>query len=224
MMKKCLIRIDPMDVSLSGIEVRLPDRSLPLFRIKKISIRSGSKVLLYGPSGIGKTTLLHLIAGLFLPYAGTIQVGEFAISELSDSHRARVRRLHMGMIFQTLNLFDHLTVMENILVALPPKSSFGKEAYSVLDAVGMKGREQERTANLSIGEQQRIAVARILAAKPSLILADEPTSSLDEKNAHSLIEALMNVSSMSTMLLVSHDQRIRSKFKEQIDFEALIRP
>lgn len=211
-----------MNLKLSGITVTLPPENSVLFRLPSLEIASGSRVLIQGPSGKGKTTLLHLIAGLFAPTEGSVQVGDQNLRYLSDSELCRMRRRHFGIVFQKLNLLEHLTASENVLLAAPPRGTDAREVAKALDAVGLSNRADERAGNLSLGEQQRVAVARILVQKPDIVLADEPTSSLDEKNAFLVIRNLIGLDGKRTLVVVSHDHRIEREFTEKLDFERLV--
>jgi putative ABC transport system ATP-binding protein len=211
-----------MDIRLSSVLVLLPGTETILFRVRSLEIRQGSRILLQAPSGKGKTTFLHLIAGLFQPEEGYVFVGENNLRFLSDEQRCRLRREHFGMIFQKLNLIDHLTAEENVLLALPARAHGSGRAKESLERLGIGALAGSRTANLSLGEQQRVAVARVLAARPRIVLADEPTSSLDDANAGAVIDALLTLPGDPTLVVVSHDHRIRSRFERCIDFEELI--
>jgi putative ABC transport system ATP-binding protein len=173
-------------------------------------------VLVEGESGKGKTTLLHLIAGLLRPESGSVKIGDFDFVGKSEHDLAEFRRRHLGLVFQKLNLIDHLTAAENVALA------GGADVDKALDRVGMLKRKDEWVNHMSQGEQQRVAVARVLAAKPALTLADEPTSSLDEKNATFVIKALQEAAAGKTLIVVSHDHRIRPFFKQILRFEELI--
>lgn len=211
-----------MDIRLSNIEVRLPSSGRLLFRIGAYGVASGARVLVEGASGLGKTTLLHLIAGLFLPDSGEVHVGPHVVHALSDEARCRLRRRHIGLIFQRLNLLDHLTACENVLLGLPPGRSSTAIARAALERLGMTSLAHARSASLSLGEQQRVAVARVVAARPDVILADEPTSSLDRANADAVMDALFETAAGRTLVVVSHDQRLRSRFDRVADFAEVI--
>ncbi len=178
-------------------------------------------MLIKGPSGQGKTTLLHLMAGLFLPAEGHVEVGGTRLTSLSDDERGVFRRRHMGLIFQRLNLINHLTALENIELGLQVKTDLRKAQQS-LRSVGLQGRENERTSVLSLGEQQRVAIARVLTSEPQIILADEPTSSLDEKNASDVMDLLFEACDGKTLIVVSHDHRIEKRFSSVRDFGTLL--
>ena len=210
-----------MNIVLTNIVVTIPPRQRILFRIHDFRIPFGSRVVVHGPSGIGKTTLLHLIAGLFLPDEGDVTIGNDRLRILNDRQRSRLRRDKFGIVFQRLNLVDHLNAIENVVLPLRPAVESSKRATEALRKLGLANLAREPVAHLSLGEQQRVAVARVLATSPLLILADEPTSSLDERNAFEVFDALWTASEQKTLLVVSHDKRIHNRFDTVIDFRQL---
>ncbi len=151
------------------------------------------------------------------PTAGEVHFGERTLSSMNDRERSRLRRQHIGLIFQKLNLLTHLTASENVALALHHQNRSAQDELvaKALGRVRMTDFASVRTANLSGGEQQRIAVARVLAQKPDIILADEPTSSLDDENARFVIEELKSAAKGKTLLIVSHDDRLASHFKDR---------
>ena len=190
-----------------------------------MDIKSGSKVLIHGPSGRGKTTLLHLFAGLHLAAEGTVRVGGISLGAINDSARARLRRENIGIVFQRLNLMDHLSALENILLGIPPnfdKKRAIESSRNALAALGLASSADTRAGVLSLGEQQRVAVARVIAAKPKLVLADEPTSSLDHLNAEKVMMGLFEGAQLGTLIVVSHDERIKKYFPKIVDFNELV--
>jgi putative ABC transport system ATP-binding protein len=221
-----------LKVEMAEIEVTWKGLDRPLFNLEKLEIEAGSKVLIRGSSGRGKTTLLHLMAGLFLSTKGSVRVGKTRLNELNDEERCEFRSQNLGMIFQKLNLLDHLTAKENIM--LPRKhlqansdgDSANQSATEALKRLGLTQIQNRRAALLSLGEQQRVAAARALASAPKLILADEPTSSLDDENARAVIEAIFLAKDCTTVI-VSHDHRLDSfsnrGFDQILDFERLVR-
>lgn len=203
-----------LPIELSNIRVSLPN-GRQLFAIPEFNIPFGSHILIQGESGAGKTTLLHLIAGLFVPPEGEVRIGELALSLLSDEKRCDLRRKKIGVIFQKLNLLDHLTCAENVLLSA---SSY----QQALEHVRLAERAHDRVSYLSLGEQQRVAVARVLAQKPEIILADEPTSSLDEANTEFVMKSLKASAQGRTLIVVSHDHRIAGYFDKVINFKELL--
>jgi putative ABC transport system ATP-binding protein len=179
-----------------------------------LDIAAGDFATLAGPSGSGKTTLLSLIGGLDRPTFGTINLDGQSIGDLSRSRLADLRLRKIGFVFQTYSLIPVLSAIENVeffLTLLGVSESLKKKrAKEVLREVGLEGLEDRRPSRLSGGQQQRVAVARALASKPALVLADEPTANLDSKNAEELIElmASLNATSGITFLIATHDARV----------------
>jgi ABC-type lipoprotein export system ATPase subunit len=214
--------VSDYSILLDRIEVVLPNQR-KLFSLSRWEVPQGSHILVQGPSGAGKTTLLHLIAGLFLASSGEVKIGERNLKLLSDDARADLRREQIGVIFQKLNLLDHLTVSENIQLVsrnLASSEALSSVAESI-DRVKLSGRNDERCAHLSLGEQQRVAVARVLHQRPNILLADEPTSSLDDRNADFIIQAIKEASKNKTLIVVSHDQRLAKHFDHVVKFGEL---
>ena len=208
-----------MDIRATGLRVCLPPDGRELFHIKEASFPSGSRTLIRGPSGKGKTTLLHLLAGLMDPTEGYIFVGEKNLRFFSDKERCFLRRTHYGIVFQKLNLLEHLTARENVLVANPDSS----RADKALERLEISPLANTLAGNLSLGEQQRVAVARAFAQEPRIVLADEPTSSLDEVNARLVCEGLMSLPGKPTLIVVSHDSRLGDRFDRVVEFGELTR-
>jgi ABC-type lipoprotein export system ATPase subunit len=155
----------------------------PVFRDLSLEFESGRLSAVTGPSGSGKSTLLHLLAGLDLPTAGEVEVLAAPISRLDATHRALVRRKYIGLVTQGSDLVPFLTALESVELALDMRGAPTAHAAEMLASVGLEELAQQRVSRLSMGERQRVAVARALAARPRLLLADEPTARLDEANA-----------------------------------------
>lgn len=196
-------------VAPDGQRVEILD--IPEFRLE-----AGREVALEGGSGSGKTTFLNLIAGILQPDSGSIRIGETEVSTLSEAARDRFRAQNVGYVFQTFNLLQGYTAIENIELAM----SFGKGvrgdyARQLLERVGLKDRMNYRPRQLSVGQQQRVAVARALANQPALVLADEPTGNLDHKHAGEALELIREIcrENKAALLLVSHDREILSRFE-----------
>jgi len=173
----------------------------------------GTFAALYGRSGSGKSTLLNLIAGLDTPTAGHVWLGDTDLTTLSERDRTLVRRNRMGFVFQSFNLIPTLTVRENVRLPLDLARQTDEadvRADALLDAVGLPGRGDAFPDRLSGGEQQRVAVARALANRPELVLADEPTGNLDEVNADRVLDLLAGLAKDEgrTLLVVTHDPGI----------------
>ena len=173
------------------------------------AVEAGEVVALSGPSGSGKTTLLQMIGGLDRPTSGSITVGDVSVGELS--HPARFRRDMVGFVFQLHYLLPALTVQDNVelplVAARVRRSERAARALELLGEVGLADRARDRPANLSGGERQRVAIARALAGRPRLILADEPTGSLDSAASHKVWQLLGDVRARhgTTVIIASHD-------------------
>lgn len=204
-----------LDIEVKNVKVFLPQGE-KLFDIRHFEIHHGTHLLIQGESGKGKTTFLHMLAGLFIPKEGSVTIGTQILSQLSDKERTELRRKSIGVVFQKLNLLDHLTVEENLEL-------LSKSSSQVLEKVQLQKKSQQRCSSLSQGEQQRVAVARVLAQKPGLILADEPTSSLDATNADFVMKSLKEEAHGKTLIVVSHDHRIEKYFDSVIQFEEIIK-
>lgn len=197
----------------------------PLFAVPALAIPAGARVLIHGPSGRGKTTLLHLMAGQFPPDRGQVLVGGTDLASLDEDARCRFRRRHFGIVFQRFNLLDHLNAPENVRLGFPPGAERAEaQAVAALMRLGLESRMHRPCASLSPGERQRVAVARAVAARPDILLADEPTSSLDDANAEAVLAALMEASAGRTLVVVSHDRRIHGEFETLLDFSSLVGP
>ena len=174
-----------------------------------LSLSPGSFEALMGPSGSGKSTFLHLAAGLLLPGAGKIEIGGADVTAMGDAAAAKFRRRHVGVVFQSFNLVDSLTVADN--VALPVKLDRARpdaaRLAALLAKLGLEGKAGRKPDELSGGERQRVAIARALFAEPDVILADEPTGNLDAAAAKGICELLqsLNQGEKSAILMVTHD-------------------
>ncbi len=185
-----------------------------------INCKAGEHWLLLGQSGSGKTTLLHLLGGLLRPRAGRIEVADTDMSALPASRLDRFRGRRIGIVFQTAHFVNALTVEENLLLAqqlagLKPSRSRIDE---LLEHLNLGHKLKAKPSRLSIGEQQRAAIARAIVNQPDIILADEPTSALDGHNCDNVIRLLEGQARAvgATLLVVTHDQRLKERFSNQI--------
>ncbi len=185
------------------------------------------QVAISGPSGSGKSTLLNVVAGLLAPTSGSVVVCGTELSDLGEAERDRFRAAHVSYIFQTFNLLQGYTAIENVLVgaAFSHGGVNRTQARELLAKVGLAHREHYYPSKLSIGEQQRVAIARALARKPKLILADEPTGSLDPKHAAGVVELLREAcrEHRCALVVVSHEMKIAEAFDRRVDFMTLNR-
>ena len=160
----------------------------------QLRVQPGEYVAIVGESGVGKSTLLNLVAGLDVPDAGQVLLEGHSLAQLDEDARTRLRRSRMGFVFQAFHLLPHLTVARNVGLPLALNGQAGPAAAArvqeLLDAVGLGGRADSLPRELSGGEMQRVAVARALAHRPALVLADEPTGNLDPDNAIVILEIL----------------------------------
>ena len=177
-----------------------------------LQIAAGSFVFVTGPSGGGKSTLLHLIGGMDRPNSGTLSVGGFAIHQASEDQLTRFRREHIGFVFQFFNLLSSLDALENVCLphlarGMRPKEA-RRQALQMLEQVGLASRTRHKPAELSGGEQQRVAIARAVAGKPGLVLADEPTGDLDAANAQAVMALMreLNRSLGITFIVATHNE------------------
>ena len=179
-----------------------------------LDLAPGESVFLCGASGAGKTTLLYTIAGLETPEAGTVEFEGRSLYGLSGNALARLRNERMGFVFQSYFLLPELTALENVLL---PSMIGGKNGESrakdLLDRVGLKDRMDHLPAELSGGEQQRVAIARSLVNDPSILFADEPTGNLDSKNGEVIIALLLDLAKADgrTLAVVTHDDRLAAR-------------
>ena len=196
-------------------------KSIPVVDVSDFFLEHGSTVALYGESGTGKTTFLNLIAGILVPDYGTLEFAGRYLHELSENQRDQLRAKSIGYIFQSFHLLQGCTALENLLVAM---SFAGKvdssRAKELLKVVGLAERMHHKPNELSIGQQQRVALARAVVNQPSLLLADEPTGNLDERNTQlslNILKELCEVNKAS-MIIVSHNPKVISSFETKMNW------
>lgn len=208
----------------------------PLLEIAQFSVARGERVFLQGPSGCGKSTLLSLIGGVLEPLAGSIDVMGRSLHTMRRPDRDRFRASHVGFIFQMFNLIPYLSILDNVLLPLEFSRERrlnlearglqpGTEARRLLGALGLQDDamlERQATA-LSQGQQQRVAAARALIGQPDILVADEPTSSLDADARQSFLTLLMQecASAGTTVVFVSHDASLSSRFDRTVAFSSI---
>ncbi|MBE1282209.1 MAG: ATP-binding cassette domain-containing protein [Rhodobacteraceae bacterium] len=202
--------------------------------IDRFEVSAGERVLLLGESGSGKSTLLSLICGILLPASGLVQVAGQDLSKLSPSQRDRYRADRIGVIFQMFNLLPYASALDNILLPLrfsPARrarcSDQKKDALALTTALGLPESlvQQGSAADLSVGQQQRVAVARAMIGRPDLIVADEPTSALDAGSQREFLDLLFSRVSAanSSLVMVSHDDRIADRFDRVLSLSDIAR-
>ena len=209
-----------LEVSQLKKSFRAPDGAIcPVIDVPSFGLEERAQVALQGESGLGKTTLLHLIAGILKPDSGHIRLAGQELTALDEPRRDRVRAMSLGYIFQTFNLLPAFTCLENVLLGM----SFGPGsdrpfAKTLLDLVGLGNRLGHYPRQLSTGQQQRVAVARALANRPRLVLADEPTGNLDAANARDALKLIREACAENgaALLLVSHDREVLAQFENVV--------
>ncbi len=199
----------------------------PVLDISKLTIARGSHTLISGESGCGKSTLMNLIGGVLTGFDGKIEVVGTSLAGLRASARDRFRAAHLGVIFQQFNLIPYLNVTENIELAprLARKTVDRARIAAMMQHLQIAELASAPAANLSHGQQQRVAAARALAAGADIVLADEPTSALDDRNARLFLDLLFKEAELNrtTIVVVSHDLRYKKRFDQFIDLAQINR-
>lgn len=207
-------------VELEGVRFAYPSApaSGPAFElhVPRLRIAPGERVAIIGPSGAGKTTLIHIIAGVLVPEAGNVRVLAHELTTLAERERQRLRLRRIGMVFQELDLLEYLTALENIRLAgwiggMPVSK---ERAAQLSTEMGIASRSRHLPAQLSQGERQRVALCRALATEPGLVLCDEPTGNLDSASASMVVDALFGYADRTgaTLLMITHDQELSERF------------
>ncbi|NRA46242.1 MAG: ATP-binding cassette domain-containing protein [Oligoflexales bacterium] len=221
-----------MSIEISGLEYSWHEHEDPILKIDELKIGPNEKIFIRGPSGSGKTTLLGLLGGVLTPQKGSINAEGTVINQLGGSERDRFRADHIGFIFQMFNLLPYLNVVENVSLALrfsPRKkakvSTHGveQEAKRLLGALGLTDPSLHRKliSSLSVGQQQRVAVARALIGSPEVVIADEPTSALDADTRKAFLDLLFQECDKagSKLIYVSHDKEVGEHFDRCISID-----
>lgn len=219
-------------VELRDVEVllgRAGDQAVRA-RVGELSVCTGERLALTGPSGCGKSTLLNVVAGLLRPDAGHVKVLGRNLTDLSIPELDNYRGRNLGIVWQSFNLLESFSAMENVLIGM----RFGRwghgaqrreRARALLQRVGLGHRLSARPNSLSIGERQRVAIARALASDPKVLLADEPTGSLDPASAEEVFALLMEVCAERgcTLLMVTHDHDLAGRLDRQFNCRGIVR-
>ena len=216
-------------IKIHNLQFHYPQGNFSL-NIPELSIKKNERVVFVGPSGSGKTTLLNLMSGIITPAKGDISISDELISSMDESKRRAYRIQHIGHVFQTFELFNYLSVIDNILFparinpVLKVTSEFKHQAKQLLKQIGLIHKANDYPHQLSQGEQQRIAVCRALLMRPSLLLADEPTGNLDVFNKEKALHLLLDYAEKNhaALIVVTHDQALLDNFDRVIDFQEFI--
>ncbi len=219
-------------VRLENIQYRWSTKHSLLLNIPNFEILAGQKVFLYGPSGSGKSTLLNIIAGVLLPQAGNVYMLNQNVSQMTANQRDMFRGDHMGFIFQQFNLIPYLTAYENILLPLrfsqrrKDKTQHPQDVlHDLAQRLDLQSELHKKPYQMSVGQQQRVAAARALIGAPELIIADEPTSSLDQERRDQFLELLISEATKTNaaVLFVSHDKTLQKHFDRVFDIQSFNR-
>jgi putative ABC transport system ATP-binding protein len=212
----------PLGLRLESVSKRYDTAAGTIDAVQDVDLvlAPGRSLAVMGPSGCGKSTLLGLVGGLDTPSAGRVTVGPHELSALSDADRARVRRTELGFVFQTDNLLPFLTATENVALQLAVHGATDgwDRSRSLLDALGLADRADHLPDQLSGGQRQRVAVARALVHGPRLVLADEPTGSLDDATSAVLLDVLLDVqrAAGATLVVVTHDPGVAARLERTV--------
>jgi ABC-type lipoprotein export system ATPase subunit len=189
---------------------------LPILDVPRYHLAAGEQAVLMGKSGSGKTTLLHVIAGISRPDSGSVEIDRCDITRLSEAGRDRFRADKIGYVFQTFNLLSGFSALENVLLGMSFAGGRADHARArkLLDRVGLNHRLSHRPTMLSVGEQQRVAVARALANRPKLLLADEPTANVDSGHQQQIVNLLREacLEENVALLIVTHTGEVADQF------------
>jgi putative ABC transport system ATP-binding protein len=218
----------PDAIHLHAVRFGWEENEAPHIVLDELRVFSGERLFVEGPSGSGKSTLLGLLAGVTVPQAGEVVIRGETLSALGPAQRDRFRADHIGYIFQMFNLIPYLTVAENVTLPLRfskrRRARVGnpdEEAGRLLEQLGMSGYLHRPVSKLSVGQQQRVAAARALIGAPEIILADEPTSSLDAGHSERFINLLFKQCELAnaTLIFVSHNHRLATLFDRTYTLE-----
>jgi lipoprotein-releasing system ATP-binding protein len=215
------------ELQVQHVGKEYPTRSAPLIVLRDVSLElsAGEHLAVLGPSGCGKSTLLQILGTLEPPTSGDVTIRGENPFELSEPELARFRRRNIGFVFQEHHLLPQLSVLENVVVPAlaegAPTRDIVDRAHELIDRVGLSAREDHRPAELSGGERQRVAVARALLLRPVLLLADEPTGSLDRTNALVIGRLLLELQEQeqSMLIAVTHSHELAELFHRRVELD-----
>jgi putative ABC transport system ATP-binding protein len=207
-----------------GKTVPIANDELCILSSIDLTIQRGESIAIIGASGSGKSTLLGLLAGLDSPTEGTVTLNGQDLTALSEDGRADVRSQWVGFVFQSFQLMERLTALENVMLPLELRGdkNVQQTAEALLNRVGLSHRLNHKPAQLSGGEQQRVALARAFVTKPAILFADEPTGNLDSKTGEQIIELLfeLNQEQSTTLVLVTHDAALAARCQRSVQLDA----
>jgi len=210
-------------IELKGVEktYHIDDHELKILKKTSLSIKKGEFVAIVGPSGSGKSTLMHIMGALDRPTHGEVWIDGKNIAKLSDNELAHIRNKKIGFVFQSFNLMNKLTALENVMLPMwfggRNDSSTKERATTLLKQMGLGHRMEHYPLKMSGGERQRVSIARSLSNSPSIILADEPTGNLDSKTGEAIMKILKDINkSGTTLIIVTHDLNIASTAQKRI--------
>jgi putative ABC transport system ATP-binding protein len=213
-----MIAVRNLSYSYSSQSLKAKEIIFPDFQVER-----GEQFLLLGESGSGKTTLLHLLGGLLRPQKGKVMIDKVEINQLSELELDHFRGSRVGFIFQKNHLITSLSVKNNLLMApfLAGEKQDTDRVEGVLKQLGLFEKRNTKVHELSQGQAQRVAIARAIINRPALILADEPTSSLDDTNCAKVMELLhqLAIENNAALIIATHDQRLKDKIRKQIAIE-----
>ena len=206
-----MIKVSDLTFSYSEkSELKFPD----------FSVDAGGHMLILGNSGVGKTTLLHLLAGILVPASGSVEIQGNKMEQMSAKQRDKFRGNNIGLVFQRSHFVQSLSVEENLQLVqfLSGNRQSNHRITEVLTSLELQDYANKKTYQLSIGQQQRLSVAVSVVNQPALILADEPTSSLDDENTNRVVSLLKSQSESvgATLMIITHDHRLKSEFEKQL--------
>lgn len=210
-----------MNLNVDNLSVQIKEGQLSkkILSIKSLTMKHGESLGVFGPSGAGKTTLLQVLGGL-LPHSGSVQWKDHRLDQLSETKKDLFRQEHLGFIFQFPKLFEGLTAMENIILlnGFRKRKITNKQIKEVFERLSL-GHPNRPVKFLSGGEKQRVSLARAIVHRPAILLADEPTASLDKNNRHQVVNLLQEVTTSykMTLVIVSHDQEISDMVDSSIN-------
>ncbi len=218
---RIMVQLEQVRLRLGpGVEFYCPSFSVP----------EGAHLALWGPSGCGKSTLLNIISGLLRPDSGTVLVNGQALQDMSAGQLDRFRGENLGFVFQTFNLLKPFTALQNVILGMRfadtiPEKEWKARATGLLERVELGHRLHSKPTTMSVGEQQRVAIARALANNHKIIVADEPTGSLDPKTSQGVMDLLLELCGAEhlTLLLVTHEHEIANRLPQLFDCTGLVR-